>query len=228
AAKVGFGSRAALPDINTTEPFDFLSASHARIVRRLAPCSFSSVPARHCSSVISNKSICGTAPATFSRASILPKRSSVLLTSVPADSTLLKSRSQTSGSAPAAFTVSATSFSASEFRAARTIERKSWASRIAVDRPIPWLAPVTIATEFITVSFLEPGPLTESLPPSRYTRGFLRCFQDDVHDFLRRTEQWCVINRERPRCCSHSLRHEMLGLGIDHAVFFRDQEPRML
>ena len=62
AAKAGFGSRAALPDINTTEPFDFLSASQASIVTRRAPCSLSSVPARHCSSVISNKPICGTAP----------------------------------------------------------------------------------------------------------------------------------------------------------------------
>jgi len=33
-------------------------------------------------------------------------------------------------------------------RAASTIEEKSRDNRIAVDRPIPWLAPVTIATEF--------------------------------------------------------------------------------
>src|SRR4029077_20907656 len=44
--KASFGSRAALSDINMTDPFDFLSASHASIARRLAPCSFSSVPAR--------------------------------------------------------------------------------------------------------------------------------------------------------------------------------------
>ena len=107
AAKAGFGSRAALPDINTTEPFDFLSASQASIVNRRAPCSLSSVPARHCSSVISNKPICGTAPAMFSNASILPRRSSVVLTKALADPTSLKSRLQTRGSAPALFTESA-------------------------------------------------------------------------------------------------------------------------
>jgi cation transport ATPase len=37
AAKPGFGSSAALPDINTTEPFEALSASQARTVTRRAP-----------------------------------------------------------------------------------------------------------------------------------------------------------------------------------------------
>ncbi len=49
------------------------SASHARIVKRRAPCNFNSMPAFHCSSVISKRSICGTAPAIFSSASIRPK-----------------------------------------------------------------------------------------------------------------------------------------------------------
>ncbi len=34
AAKADFGSSAALPDINTTEPLDCFRASHARIVSR--------------------------------------------------------------------------------------------------------------------------------------------------------------------------------------------------
>jgi len=63
----------------------FFRASQARIVRRRAPCSFSAMPSSHCASVILNKSICGTAPAMFSRASILPKRSSVPWTRVATD-----------------------------------------------------------------------------------------------------------------------------------------------
>lgn len=39
-------------------------------------------PSSHCASVISTKSICGTAPAMFNKASILPKRSSVPWTRV--------------------------------------------------------------------------------------------------------------------------------------------------
>src|SRR5271155_2890220 len=34
AAKPGFGSRAALPDMKTTDPFEAFNASQARIVRR--------------------------------------------------------------------------------------------------------------------------------------------------------------------------------------------------
>ena len=45
------------------------------------------------------------------------------------------------------WTAAATSSSAIAFRAASTAE-KSRANRIAVERPMPWLAPVTIATEF--------------------------------------------------------------------------------
>ena len=85
AAKPGFGSRAALPEISTTAPFEAFRASQARIVSRRAPCSFSAMPSSHCASVISNKSICGTAPAMFTRASILPKRSSVPWTRVSAE-----------------------------------------------------------------------------------------------------------------------------------------------
>jgi hypothetical protein len=67
---------------NTTDPFE---AFRARIVRRRAPCNFSAMQSSHCASVISNKSICGTAPATLTSASILPKRSSVPLMTISAD-----------------------------------------------------------------------------------------------------------------------------------------------
>ena len=92
AANPGFGSRAALPEINTTDPFEAFKASQARIVRRRAPCSLSAIPSSHCASVISNISICGTAPATLSSASILPKRSRVPLMMTSADCGLRRSR----------------------------------------------------------------------------------------------------------------------------------------
>jgi hypothetical protein len=46
------------------------------------------------------------------------------------------------------FDRSATSSSSLALRAANTAAEKSRAKRIAVERPMPWLAPVTIATEF--------------------------------------------------------------------------------
>jgi hypothetical protein len=52
-----------------------------------------------------------------------------------------------SGSAPAAFTASAVFSRLGRSRAASTIDEKSRARRIAVERPMPWLAPVTIATD---------------------------------------------------------------------------------
>jgi hypothetical protein len=52
-----------------------------------------------------------------------------------------------SGSAPAAFTASAVFSRLGRSRAASTIDEKSRARRMAVERPMPWLAPVTIATD---------------------------------------------------------------------------------
>src|SRR6202000_2679064 len=49
--------------------------------------------------------------------------------------------------APACRTDSAVASSFSRCRATRTIAPKSFARRLAVERPIPWLAPVTIATD---------------------------------------------------------------------------------
>ena len=54
----------------------------------------------------------------------------------------------TSASAPAARTASAVCCRLARSRATRTSAEKSRARRIAVARPIPWLAPVTMATEF--------------------------------------------------------------------------------
>src|SRR3569833_688174 len=53
----------------------------------------------------------------------------------------------TSGFAPAAVTASAVSSRLVRLRATSTIFEKSRARRIAVARPMPWLAPVTRATE---------------------------------------------------------------------------------
>ena len=58
-----------------------------------------------------------------------------------------RSISRMSGSAPAAFTASAVFSRLGRSRAASTIDEKSRARRMAVDRPMPWLAPVTIATD---------------------------------------------------------------------------------
>src|SRR6202044_217484 len=62
AAYGALGKRAELPDISTTDPFVCLSDGQAAMISLLAPCSLSARPASHCSSVISNRSICGTAP----------------------------------------------------------------------------------------------------------------------------------------------------------------------
>src|SRR5260221_8052168 len=59
-----------------------------------------------------------------------------------------RSHSITSAFAPAAFTASAVPSRFARSRATRTSAEKSRARRMAVDRPIPWLAPVTIATDF--------------------------------------------------------------------------------
>ena len=58
-----------------------------------------------------------------------------------------RSISMTSGLAPAALTAFAVFSRLGRSRAARTTDEKSRARRIAVERPMPWLAPVTIATD---------------------------------------------------------------------------------
>jgi hypothetical protein len=56
ATNPGLGSRAALPEINTNEPFEAFNASQARIVSRRAV-QLECLPSSHCASVISSKSI---------------------------------------------------------------------------------------------------------------------------------------------------------------------------
>src|SRR5262249_24052316 len=67
------------------------------------------------------------------------------------------SRSSTNGSAPWALTLSAVSLNFSQLRATRTTPEKSSASLMAVARPMPWLAPVTIATEFFMTASSSTG-----------------------------------------------------------------------
>ena len=84
-----------------------------------------------------------------------------------------------------------------------------------VDRPIPWLARVTIATDwFIILAFLDDCLLCGG--------------HDDLYDLFRRGEQGCMIDGKRMSTSPHSLGHEMLCFGIDHAVFFGDQKPGRL
>src|ERR1700733_2181060 len=217
AAKPGFGSRAALPEISTTEPFEAFSASQARIVRRRAPCSLSAMPSSHCASVISNKSICGTAPAIFSSASILPKRSSVDWTRLSTDQGSRKSSAQISVSAPAASTSPAVFLSSSSCLAVRTTASKSRASRLAVARPMPWLAPVTIATDLSGMTHFRFGG--ERLPCR---------FQNYSDNKIGRRVHGAVINGERPNFRAHALCHEALRLRRNHPIFFRQQKPRWL
>src|SRR5713101_2168465 len=69
-------------------------------------------------------------------------------------------------------TAAATSSSAFAFRAASTKAQKSRANRMAVDRPMPWLAPVTIATEsFIRFSNDYGGLTHRSVEQIRYARA---------------------------------------------------------
>src|SRR5580698_4946855 len=100
AAYPGLGSNAALPDMNTTDPFEAFRASQASMVKRRAPFSLSAMPSSHCASVIWNKSICGTAPAMLSSASILPKRSRVPSMMLLADCGCRRSRAEAVASAP--------------------------------------------------------------------------------------------------------------------------------
>src|SRR6185312_2038288 len=116
-----------------------------------APCSLSARPASHCSSVISNRSICGTAPAMLSRASMRPWADSVASTTRPAASGAERSASMTRASAPASRTRRAVSSSLSRLRATSATAPKSRASLAAVALPMPWLAPVTIATDLVMV-----------------------------------------------------------------------------
>jgi hypothetical protein len=54
------------------------------------------------------------------------------------------------------------------------------------------------------------------------------CLQDDVNYSPWRAEQWRVIDWKRVLGCTHSFRHEVLGFGVDHAIFFGNQEPGRL
>src|SRR3984957_9279373 len=134
--------------MRTTAPLVAFKAGHAAMVRRRAPCSLSARPASHSSSVISNRSICGTAPAILRSASMRSNAAWARSTTLLAASGWERSLSMTSAFAPAAFTASAVLSRFARSRATRTSAVKSRARRMAVERPMPWLAPVRIATDF--------------------------------------------------------------------------------
>jgi hypothetical protein len=214
AAKAGFGSRAALPEISTTVPLEAFRASHARIVSRRAPCSFRAMPSSHSASVISNKSIWGTAPAIFNNASILPKWLSVPWIKTSADPGSRKSRAQVNDAAPADSTALAVFLSSSSCLAARTTASKSRARRIAVARPMPWLAPVTIATDFVCM-----------VPSSSAGKCRLCSFQNHVHHYVRLRMHRTVVHLVRSNLRAHPFRHITLCFRRDHAILLRQEIP---
>jgi hypothetical protein len=66
--------------------------------------------------------------------------------------------SMTSTFAPVASTASAVLPRFARSRATRTSDEKSRARRMAVERPMPWLAPVMIATDFSIPTSPSKGP----------------------------------------------------------------------
>jgi hypothetical protein len=127
--------------MSTTEPPAFRNAGQASIVKRRAPWSLSASPASHCSSVISKRSICGTAPAMLRSASMRPNAASVRSTTTFAAARSARSRSTINGVAPAAVTAAATSSNFRRLRATSTMDVKSRASRNAVDDRYPGWPP---------------------------------------------------------------------------------------
>src|SRR5579862_9278822 len=87
----------------------------------------------------------------LSKASIRLKRLRLLHDDV-ADCGSRKSSEKTTASAPSDLTSAAVLSKLFLFRAARTTTEKYRASRRAVARPIPWLAPVTMAADFVVTA----------------------------------------------------------------------------
>ena len=58
-------------------------------------------------------------------------------------------------------------------------------------------------------------------PKSSAADGLLKDFGDDLWP----GDQWRVVDLVGLRVGLHAVGHEPLGLGVDHAVFFRDEEP---
>ncbi len=79
---------------------------------------------------------------------------SVCFTTASAEAASRKSIASASDSAPAACTLETVSCSVSELRATTTTAEKSRAKRIAVARPMPRLAPVTIAIDWFIRALL--------------------------------------------------------------------------
>ena len=75
---------------------------------------------------------------------------------------------------------------------------------------MPWLAPVTMATEFQHASVSS-------------------CrFQNHANHYIRRRIHRTVVYVVRPNLRAHPLRHVALRLRRNHAILFRQQKPRWL
>src|SRR5258707_1000050 len=187
---------------------------------RRPPCSFNAIPSSHWASVISRRSICGTAPAILIRASILPNRFKVSSTSVLSAAGSRRTSGIGRASAPASATALATSSSASPLRAASTTEEKSPASLKAVARPMPWLAPVIMTTLrfMVRLAVMRLGVLANCAD----------CLEENVNDCAGSGQHRRMIGGVGAHRGSHARRLERLGLGRNHSVIFGDKEPYRL
>src|SRR5262245_8456473 len=202
------------------------------------------MPVFHCSSVIWNTSSPATAPAMLTKASMRPKRSSVLFTTISAAVGAIRSSPSMRGSAPIVLTCWPTSPSFSPPRAARTMAPKSRASRRAVAFPIPELAPVRIATDFdmsLSLRFEDWKEVERSSPGAQLTAGARRRCRaknlasaagygadrvvDNVDDSCWSGDAGYVIDSVRPYLRLHALGHVALCLRDDHSIVFGNQKP---
>jgi hypothetical protein len=202
--------RAALPEVRTTDPFDAFNASQARIVRRHAPCSLSAWPSSNCASVISNKLICGTAPAMFSRASILPKCSTTLLTRLRL--TQVERTNQR-------FSVRAVDTSCSFLQLLLISCGQHYSGEIACQPQC------RRATDSLACASHDSNRTVFHVVLTSFPKCFSHSFQDNVDHKTRRRVHRCVVYHVRPDGCAHPVSHKALALRGNHAILFRNQEP---
>jgi hypothetical protein len=50
----------------------------------------------------------------------------------------------------------------------------------------------------------------------------LGSFEDDLDDFIRCSEQWCMVYRKGSNRRFHAFSHELLRFRVDHPIFLRD------
>ena len=165
--------------------------------------------------------------AIFSSASIRPKRLSVVLTTILAASTWLKSTAKGSGSAR-----SPLDRSGNLFKRLRISRSQHDGGEVAGQSDSSGASDALagsshncdrILHDFLSLVFDSFCNFDAALRKRR-----LRSFEDDVYNLVWRGEQRSVINRERPYCRIHTFCHEALRFRIDHSVLFRNQVPRGL